>query len=233
MTADDVATQLFEGLHASFGRHPGCHAAHAKGVLCAGTFTPTADAARLSTAPHLQGGTLPLHVRFSNGTGNPTNPDFARDGRGMALKIRLADGATTDIVGLSLPSFFVRTPEELVEFNLARRPDPATGAPDLEKVGAFLAAHPETVPAVTAAMTAPVPASYAQVTYHAIHAFGFVGPDGSTRFGRYHFLPAAGDAGLTEEEASVLGPDFLREELDARFANGPVRFALEVEIARP
>ena len=154
MTADEVAAQLFSGLHASFGEHPGCRAAHAKGVLCSGTFTSSAEAAGLSTAPHLQGGTHPVHVRFSNGSGNPNNPDAARDGRGMAVKITLPDGATTDIVTLSLPVFFVRTPEELVEFNVARRPDPATGAPDVEKVGAFLAAHPETVPAVTAAMTA-------------------------------------------------------------------------------
>ena len=63
--------------------------------------------------------------------------------------------------------------------NLVRRPDPETGAPDMEKVGAFLGGHPETVPAVTAAITAPIPASYAQLTYHAIHAFRFVAPDGT------------------------------------------------------
>ena len=235
MTADEVAAQLFSGLHASFGEHPGRRAAHAKGVLCSGTFTAGAEAAGLSTAPHFRGGTHPVHVRFSNGSGNPNNPDAARDGRGMAVKIRLPDGATTDIVTLSLPVFFVRTPEELVEFNVARRPDPATGAPDVEKVGAFLAAHPETVPAVTAAMTAPVPASYAQVTYHAIHTFGFVAGRGDsagpTRFGRYHFVPAAGEAGLTDDEAAARGPDVLRVELDARFAAGPARFSVELELA--
>ena len=39
--------------------------------------------------------------------------------------------------------FFTRTPEDLLAFNEARRPDPSTGEPDLAKVGAFLADHPE------------------------------------------------------------------------------------------
>ena len=54
--------------------------------------------------------------------------------------------------------FFARTPEELLEFNAARRPDPETGAPDVAKVGEYLGRHPEAVPAVTAALTNTQPA---------------------------------------------------------------------------
>src|SRR5260370_30825781 len=108
----------------------------------------------------------------------------------MAVKVYLPDATTTDVVTLTLPTFFVRTPEELIEFNVARRADPETGAPDMAKVGAFLGEHPETVPAVTAAIAAPIPASYAQLTYKALHAYKFLAPDATVQAARYHLIPA-------------------------------------------
>jgi hypothetical protein len=56
----------------------------------------------------------------------------------MAIKMYLPGGGTTDIVALSLPVFFTRTPTDLLAFNEARRPDPSTGQPDVEKVGAYV-----------------------------------------------------------------------------------------------
>src|SRR5207302_4203776 len=112
--------------------------------------------------------------RFSNGSGDPTAIDAVRDARGMAVKLYLPDGTTTDIVALSLPAFFARTPEDLLAFNQARRPNPATRQPNVEKVGAYLAEHPESVPAVTAAISHAIPKSYSTLAYHGLHAFGFV-----------------------------------------------------------
>src|SRR3954447_1584378 len=149
----DISERLVDSLNGAYGVHAGHRAAHAKGVLCAATFTPAAEAAKISRAAHFQGGESRAHVRFSNGGGNPTVPDTTRDARGIAVKVYLPDGSTTDVIGITLPVFFVRTPAELIEFNVARAPDPATGHPDMEKGGAFLAEHPETVPAVTAAIT--------------------------------------------------------------------------------
>ena len=141
----------------------------------------------------------------------------------------LPAGGTTDIVGLNLPAFFVRTPEDLLAFNEARRPDPATGQLDMEKVGAFLAAHPETVPAVTAAITAPMPESYARLIYHGIHAFRFVAADGSARHARWHLVPDDGEASISDDEGA--DPDYLQQELADRLANGPAGFHLELELA--
>ena len=66
----------------------------------------------------------------------------------MAVKLYLPEGGTTDLVCISRRQFFVRTPEDFLEFTRARRPDPETGEPDLAKLGAFLGAHPEAGPAV-------------------------------------------------------------------------------------
>jgi len=206
-----------------YGTHPGHRAAHAKGMLCAATFTATPAAAELSRAEPLQGARLRAHVRFSNGNGDPGVPDGTRDGRGVAVKVYLPAGGTTDIVGLSLPTFFVRTPEDLLAFNEARRPDPATGQLDMEKVGAFLAAHPETVPAVTAAITAPMPESYAR--------FKFVAADGSSRHARWHLVPDDGDASISDDEAAARDPDYLQQELADRLATAPAGFHLELELA--
>jgi catalase len=229
--SSDMSERLVEALANVYGEHPGHRAAHAKGVLCAGTFTATPVAPSISRAAHFQGDTLPMHVRFSNGSGDPTSPDGARDARGVGVKVRLPDGSTTDLVGLTLPVFFVRTPEDLLAFNEARRADPATGEPDMAKVGAFLAEHPETVPAVTAAITAPAPESYTRVTYHGIHAFRFLAPDGAARHARWHLVPAEGEATITDDDAAGRDPDYLRHELEARFARGPAVLHLELEIA--
>jgi catalase len=149
----------------------------------------------------------------------------------MAVKFYLPDGSRTDIVALSLPAFFARTPEELLAFNEARRPDPATGQPDVARVSAYLEEHPEAVPAVTAAITHPIPASYATLAYHGLHAFGFVDANGVVRYGRYDLEPGAGEVSLSEEEATARAPDYLRDELAQRLEDGPASFDLRVQLA--
>jgi len=228
--SDELSERLVASLNATYGVHPGFRAAHAKGVLCAAAFMPTAEAARLSRATHLRDGEVRAHVRFSNGSGDPTASDTTRDARGLAVKFYLPDGTTTDVVAISLPAFFARTPEDLLAFNAARRPDPETGAPDVQRVGSYLAEHPEAVPAVTAAITHPFPASYAALTYNSLHAFGFE-LDDVARYGRYHFVPEHGDEILSDEEAATRSPDYLREELAARLDLGPVTFRVRVELA--
>jgi len=227
----DLSVPLVDALNAAYGVHAAHRAAHAKGVLCAATFTATGAAGALSRAVHFQGEPVRAHVRFSNGGGDPTVPDGTRDARGIGVKLYLPDGSTTDVIGITLPSFFTRTPEDLIEFNLARRPDPATGELDMEKVGAFLGAHPETVPAVTAAITLPIPASYAQLTYNGLHAYKFVAADGTVTPARYHFVPAAGEASITDEEGAARSPDYLRDELEARMTDGPAVFYVDLSVA--
>jgi catalase len=226
-----LSERLVDSINASYGVHAGHRAAHAKGVLCAATFTPTTDAAKLGRAAHFAGPDVRAHVRFSNGSGNPTTSDATRDGRGIAVKFYLPDATTTDVIGLSLPAFFARTPEDLLAFNEARRPDPDTGQPDVARVGAYLAEHPEAMPAVNAAITHPIPASYATLTYHSLHAFGFVAADDAVRYGRYVFRPEAGEQTISDDDAASRAPDFLRDELAERLTREPAMFQLQVQLA--
>jgi catalase len=217
--ADSLAEQAVDAINDVSGAHPGHRAAHAKGTLIAATFEPTPDAARLTTAGHMQGGQVEATVRFSNGGGNPNIPDYAREGRGMAVKFYLPGGGTTDIVGLTLPCFFARTPEDFLEFTRLRKPDPETGQPDLEKVGAWLGEHPEAQQSIQAAVGAAPPESYVTAVYNNIHSFRWIDSDGNGRWLRYRWEPEAGESSLSDEEARERGRDYLRQDiLDRRGA---------------
>jgi catalase len=80
-------------------------------------------------------------------------------------------------------------------------------------------------------MQKPVPASYGQTSYYAEHAFLFAAADGTSRFGRYRWIPEAGEAFISPDSASKRSANFLREELESRLEKGPVVFRLVLLLA--
>lgn len=156
-TWEPLDDQIVDAVNDVSGRHAGHRALHAKGTLLAGEFTPAPGAGELSTAPHLQDVPSRATVRFSNGSGNPTGADAAQDGRGIAIKLYLADGATTDLLAISRSTFFVRNPEDFLDFMIARKPDPDTGQPDMEQLGKWLGEHPEAQVAVQEQLSSKPP----------------------------------------------------------------------------
>jgi len=214
-----LAEEIVDAINEISGVHPGHRAAHAKGTLMTGTFTGAGT--DLTTAAHLQGDPVRVTARFSNGGGDPGIPDYAREGRGMAVKFYLPDGAKTDIVALTLPCFFVRTPEDFLEFTRARK-DPERLMPD------WLGAHPEALTAIQAALGADPPASYATCAYNSIHSFRWIDAEGGSRFVRYRWEPEAGEQTLSPEDAKARGRDYLQEDLLAR---GESAFRLKAIVA--
>jgi catalase len=211
---------LVDALNGVFGKHPGDRAAHTKGICLTGTFTPSADAPKLSKAPHFAK-EVPVTARFSLGGGNPQAPDNAQDNvRGLAVKFDLGNGASTDIVTISAPVFFVQTPELFVEFLKT------VGSGDQDKIKAFFGAHPESTRQNAWLTSHPVPASYAGVGYWGVHAFTFTNEAGEAALVKYKLIPEAGELGLTPEEAQAKGPDFYAAELKDRLAKGPASFEL-------
>jgi catalase len=215
------------------GPHPGYRAVHAKGTICTGTFTATPEAKGLSRAEHLQGDPVEATIRFSNASGHPRTPDAdPLAGRGMAVKFHLPDGEATDIVSVPLVVFLARTPEDFLELTRARIPDPETGQPDPEKLGAYLAAHPETGVALQKGLPKLAPtASYATSDYRALHAFCLVDADGGKHWGRYSWEPEAGIEYLSEEQRDSAGRDYLQKEIRDRLAEGIADFTLEFTLA--
>src|ERR1700731_2816226 len=113
--ADDppVSTQIVDLANKVDGVHPGFRAFHAKGVVGEGSFKASSEAARLSRATLFNGSSIPVTVRFSDGSGMPNVPDGSPAmPRGIAIKYHLPGGHDTDMVTNSFKFFPVGTGEE-------------------------------------------------------------------------------------------------------------------------
>ena len=229
--ADDLANRVIDSLSRNYRGTHDHRAAHAKGFCVSGVFAATPEAAALTRAAHMRGNPVAVTVRFSNGSGSLESADHHIDGRGMAVKFHLPGGEATDIVSVSQRVFFVRTPEDFLEFTDARKPDPETGRPDPNAIGDFLIRHPEAEAAFTEVLSTPPPKSLATTAYNALHAFRWLDEEGGSRWVRYHWVPESGVATIERQEAKALGPDYLRSELTERLAHEPLAFTLEVAIA--
>src|SRR5215467_13270288 len=196
-----LAEQLLEAFDATSGLHPGFRPAHAKGLMCSGTFTPSPEAATLTRAPHATRPSTPVTVRYSDSTGIPTIPDNnpARSGpRGIAVRFHLADHVHTDIVAHSTNGFPVRTGEEFLEFLRAAA---AFGADKPEALGAFIASHPNARRFVEAPK--PIPTSFTREAFFAVTSFQFTNAQGLSRHGRFRIRPEEGTQYLSDEQATA------------------------------
>lgn len=222
--------EAIEAIRGTGGAQPGARALHAKGTLYRGTFTASPGAAELSRARHLDGSAVPALIRFSNGSGDPAQPDGAPGVRGMAVKLTLPDGSTTDVSTQTARLFVSGKPEGFVDLLKAMRPGPTMPV----RLTKYFLTHPRVLGALPVLRDAnKVPASYATIEYHGLHAFRWISADGNARFVRYHLIPVAGVSYLSGATAPDLSPDFLTDELKTRLAQGPVGFDYRVQIAGP
>ena len=213
------------------GVHPGFRPVHARGVMCAGTFTPSPEAGKLTRAPHANRPSTPVTVRFSLTSGIPTaaeNDPEAASPQGIAVRFHLGDHVHTDIIGHSHNGFPVRNGEEFLDFFRAVVAS-VPGAPSPPPIVAFLSAHPAANAFVQAPK--PIPTSFARQAYFAITAFKFTNAAGQSRFGRFRLRPEAGTEFLSAEQAAQRTTDFLAAELSDRLSRGPARFQVLVQLA--
>jgi catalase len=228
----ETAEQLVEVANTlSGGFHEGFRSFHAKGAWASGTFTATEEAASLCRAAFLQGEPVPALVRFSNGGGNPQSNDAAREARGLAVKLRPAGGDENDILATTTPAFVLKTPEEFLELLRLRIPDPETGQADMEKLGEFLAAHPEAQTAIGATVGLEPPASFATIPYFSPHSYRLLDADGNGTWARYRFAPEAGEERIPDDDARAKGRDYLFDELTERLRSSSIGFDLLLQIA--
>jgi len=225
-----LANQLLAQFDQLFGVHPGFRAAHAKGVLLSGLFTPAAGAQNLTRAPHATRPSTPVTVRFSNSTGIPQIPDNVPDAnpRGLAIRFNLAEHVHTDIVSHTTDGFPTRDGYEFLEFLKAVA---ASGAdvPSPKPVEVFLGAHPSALAFVQAPK--PFPSSLARDTYFGVTAFVFINAAGQKRFGRYRIVPEQGNDYLGEDAVAKLPSNYHFDEIVQRVKSGPVRFKVLVQLA--
>jgi catalase len=219
--------RAMEIIHARYGAHDGHRALHAKGVICAASFTATPEAPDLTRAGHMSGEPVPATVRFSNGGGDPTVPDYVPDVRGLAVSFHLPDGSRTDILAQTLPHFPFRDQEGFLRAVEVSKP--SLGA--LLKFPAFAFRHTNAISKLPEAnRIMGRRASFAARTYYAFHAYRWIDAGGGERFVRYRWLPTIDEPDLPKD--AVKGRrDYLFEELSERLEREPVRMELEVQIA--
>ena len=225
---DPLITGLLQVLDDLSGLHPGFRPAHAKGVMCSGTFNPSIEAADLTRAPHATKQSTRVVVRFSDSSGLPAvadNDPQRASPRGMAVRFYLADHVHTDIVAHSHDGFPVRTGEEFLTFLRAAH---AAGKGQPEAMGKFLASHPHAKQFVEAPK--PIPSSFARESYFGVTAFRFTNGRGESRYGRFRMKPEAGNEHLSAADAAGRPANFLFDEIAQRLSRGPAKFAVSVQI---
>src|SRR5262249_50207053 len=122
--------------------------------------------------------------------------------------------------------FPVRTGEEFLQFLRAAA---TAGLGNPEAMGAFLATHPNAQRFVQTPK--PIPTSFTREAFFAVTAFKFTNSQGVGRHGRFRIRPDAGTEYLSDEQAASKSANFLFEELGPRFAKGPIRLGVFVQLA--
>jgi catalase len=222
----DPAEAIDRIVAAQKGPRGGSRALHAKGQFYSGNFHASPEATAICRARHLTGESIPVLVRWSNGSGRPDADDNRPFVRGMAVSFVLPDGTSTDILGQTVPRFPVATPEDFVRLTEVAR--------DRRALAKFLSTRPRTVLALAANARAKAltpPESYAEATYYPIHAYLWTTRAGAGTWVRYRLVPEATPA--DRPAGRFGGRDRLADEMAARLAKGPVRYQLVVTVAGP
>jgi catalase len=225
-----IAEEALHALDDLNGSHPGFRPAHAKGILLAGRFTPSPDAATLTRAPHIQRSSTPVTVRFSDFGGVPAIADSDPNAgpRGIAIRFHLAEHIHTDIIGHSVDGFPTRTAEEFVELLRAiHASSPGVAKPT--PLEAFLAAHPAALEFVQTPK--PLPVSFFRESFYAVNAYHFVNKDGVARYGRYRIRPDGANQYLDAAAGAKQAPNFLFDDAKARLGKGAVKMRIAIQVA--
>lgn len=212
------------------GPYKGLRANHTKGIVVTGSFTPSASAANLTRAAHLQSTPSKVTVRFSNAGGVPTIEDTNPNAnpRGIAIRFELPDGTITDIVGFSVNAFPVATPEAFLAFlnaRIATKPD----SPKPTPVEKMIAETPSLQRFI--AIPKPFPASFASHNYFGVNVFEFSNAKGEKHHVRYQIVPVHGQEILSAEQVAKAGPNYLFDELPQRLKQGKAKFHLLAQVA--
>ncbi|HTY55474.1 MAG TPA: catalase family peroxidase [Candidatus Binataceae bacterium] len=224
--------QIVDGLNAVFGKQtPGVRAVHAKGIVLEGSFKACEAAALVCKAPHLQPESrVAATIRVSDfaGIANIPDTDPGATPRGMAIRMQLADGSETDIIGHSANGFPTATVDEFYELVQAL----AASGPNAQKptpLDNFFGSHPNAKKFFEA--LPPPPVSFATISFFGVNTFKFTNAEDTVTYGRYQIRPAAGDQSPAKEQIASQGPNYLFDEIGARLAHSPVTFKLMLEIA--
>ena len=232
----DRVLKVLAAMEKHMNNVPGFRRGHARGIAFRGTFTPTPEAAALSTAELLQE-PVDIVVRLSNGGSSPYLPDriSAKRGNtlGMGVRFELPSGDHSTWTALSTADFAARDADDFVALAGAQRPELPGGQPNPLRIAAFLARHPHCFPGLKAAATLAPPESFATTRFSGLHAYHLVDAAGGRRAFRFRWMPVAGEKAMDPADDVALPPQYLISEIRQRVEQAPVAWRLVFQMARP
>jgi catalase len=227
-TAPDLVREIADLMSQAPSGKAGQRFLHAKGVVCEGTFEASPEAKSISRAAHFQGGSVPLTVRLSDSAPDAAVADTSPDAVPHGMAIRFMTGRGTDIVANSHNGFLVGTGEDFLAFLKARAAtDPSKPHP--WPIEQFVGSHPAALKFVQD-LQQGFPASFATESFFGNNTFQFVNSDGKIQPGRYQIVPVSGPQYLDDAAWKAKSSDYLRQDLTARLAKGPVKFRLLLQL---
>ncbi|MBY6684241.1 catalase [Rhodococcus sp. BP-149] len=145
-----------------------------------------------------------LAVRFSTVIGGRDSSEAARDPRGFAIKFFTEDG-NWDLVGNNLGVFFIRDAIKFPDVIHSLKPDPVTFRQEPARIFDFMSQTPEaTHMLVNLFSPRGIPANYRTQQGFGVNTYKWVDAEGETHLVKYHWIPKAGVASLTEADAAAI-----------------------------
>src|SRR5687768_1440044 len=195
---------------------------HARGSAAHGFFECYESLAQYTRASFLsmKGKRTPVFVRFSTVAGERGSTDTPRDVRGFATKFYTDEG-NFDIVGNSIPVFFIQDAMKFPDLVHAVKPEPHHGMPQAasahDTFWDFAGLMPEITHMLMWVMSdRAIPRSYRMMQGFGVHTFRLVNAQGESVFVKFHWNPVLGTHSLDWDEAvkiSGADPDFHRRDL--------------------
>ncbi|MGY2373142.1 catalase [Pseudomonas sp. SDO524_S393] len=176
---------------------------HARGTGAFGDFQASADIKNLTRADVFNPGTkTPVFVRFSTVMGYRGSPEQARDPRGFSIKFYTTQG-NWDMVGLSVPVFFIRDAIKFPDFIHSNKPSAVTGVQDPNLAFDFFAQTPEATHMLTRMYSLEgMPDSYRHMNGSAVHAFKFINARGEVHYVKFAWKSQQGVHGLEPKQVA-------------------------------
>ncbi|RGP69315.1 catalase b precursor [Fusarium sporotrichioides] len=207
-------------------------AVHARGAGAFGTFTSYSNFDNITAASFLgaKDKKTPVFVRFSTVAGSRGSADTVRDVHGFATRF-YTDGGLFDLVGNTIPVFFIQDAIQFPDLIHAVKPSPDKEIPQAatahDSAWDFFSQQTTTMHTLFWAMAGyGIPRSYRHSDGFGVHTFRLVTDEGDTKFVKWHWKSKQGKASLVWDEAQHLAgknADYHRADLwDAiESGNGP------------
>ena len=195
---------------------------HARGAAAHGYFQAYESLSALTAAKALSDPTVktPVFVRFSTVAGSRGSADTARDIRGFAVKMYTTEG-NWDIVGNSIPVFFIQDAIKFPDLIHAVKPEPNNEIPQAasahDTFWDFISLTPESMHTIMWVMSdRTIPRSFSMMEGFGVHTFRLVSAQGVSTFVKFHWKPILGVHSLVWDEAQQIAgkdADFHRRDL--------------------